>query len=189
MPPRTHILMANILRTAGLVAAGLAVVAVSFLVTFGGLTLWDQQEQIVQRVLLKNQQARLEITKSIPQDPAKARVSDGIALADGSISPKNPNSLIRIHIRAYVSSDVSGSAAIAIFRDGKEEPIKIITKPTSVRLEEMIALFDITGDIAPSVGLHFRIGSADQRPIFLNNNRSGPAVESVITILEIARST
>jgi hypothetical protein len=177
----------NLGRIAAIVLGGLAVLALSFVITLGLLHLWDRQEQVLQTLILKNSAHRVEISQEISSDSTKARVTDGIALVSGSIVPKDPASTIRIHIRTYAWSDRLGTAMLAVFRDGQEEAVQVFSKPLrSPRVDEMIALFEIPGGATP-IGLHVRIGAGDDRPIMLNGNPGGAGLESIVTIHEVKR--
>jgi|SRR5215203_183982 hypothetical protein len=171
------------------VLGGLAVLVAAFLITLGLLNLWDRQERIVQAIILKNGAHRLEVTRPVSSDPAKARVSDGVALADGSITPQDPNSIIRVHIRTYAWSDRFGTAVVALFRDGQEEPVQVFTKPLPApKVQEVIALSDMPANVASTLGLHVRVGPADERPVMINGSPGGTGFESIVTIHEIKRS-
>jgi hypothetical protein len=178
----------NWVRIALAVTGGVSISLAAFFITLGILTLWDRQDKILQSVIVKNSAHRIESKQPISSDPRKARVTEGIALADGSITPKDTSSIIRVHIRTYVWSDRGSTAAIAIFRDGQEEALQIFTKPLpSPVTQEVIAVLDLPASVAPTLGFHLRIGPADEGSIMINGKPSSPGIESTITIVEIER--
>jgi len=162
--------------------AGLAIVVLSFFATLGVLRIFDGRETIVQRVVVKNA-ARQEIRQILSHDLTHGRIADGVAFAQGTISPKYQDSKLRVHIRAYLSSDSMGTAVLAAFREGNDEPIKVITKSLTPKTEELISLFEIPRNSAPDVKLNIRLGAADERTIFMN--RANSTLESIVTIVEV----
>jgi hypothetical protein len=174
--------------TAKMVGA-LAVLLVSFVLTLWVMALWDRREQILQTVVLNFSNHRVPVMDPIPLEPAKARVKDGFGLASTSFVPKDPQSILRIHIRTYIQSERLTTAVIAVFREGSEEPIRTFTRtPSSPRMEEMIALFDIPAAGTTPIGLSLRIGPADSGSIMLNGTPGGAGVESLVIIQEVKRS-
>lgn len=176
----------NILGISAKLVGAIAVLLVSFVVTLWVLALWEKREQILQTVVLKYSNHRIPLTEPIPLDPAKARVKDGFELANTSFVPKESQSTIRIHIRTYIQSERLSTAVVAVFREGTEEPIRTFTRtPSSPRMEEMIALFDIPANGTAPIGLNFRIGPADSGSVMLNGTPGGAGVESLITLHEV----
>jgi hypothetical protein len=161
-------------------------VVASFLISLWLLGLWEGREQILQTIVVKNSTHRVAISHSMPSDPAKARAIDGYALAVTSLVPKEPHSLVRVHVRTYIQSERLSTAILAVFRDGTDEPIGTFTrKPSSARVEEMIALFDVPATGTAPVGLTFRIGPEDAGSMMLNGAPGGAGIESIITLREI----
>jgi hypothetical protein len=76
-----------------------------------------------------------------------------------------------------------GTAVLAAFREGNDEPIKVITKSLTPKTEELISLFEIPRNSTPDVKLNIRLGAADERTIFMN--RANSTLESIVTIVEV----
>ncbi len=178
------------------IIGGLGVVVVSFAITLRVLDYWESGStalpgapalpgtETLQTVRAQND-AVAPIGQELPADPAKAKNSQGVSFKGMTFVPKDGQSTVRIQVTVFASAAEPNVAVVAVFRDGQEPPVRLVTKPVSSNRREKIDFsIDLPANGTNPMALDFRIGPGQPGTVVFNGPQGMEPVESTITAIE-----
>ena len=132
--------------------------------------------------------ARLEngeagaVSAVLSEDPEKARPDQGAAFLGIAFIPKNRNSILQVRVKASAYASQENSAVFAVFVDGNDTPVKLVSKQVGRNWVPIDFSFDYPVRTTSPVAFVFRVGAGKPGTILLNDssrpsNFSNPSVE------------
>lgn len=126
------------------------------------------------------------VTRILPADPAKAQPTDGASFLGSPFIVRDGTSILNIQVTAEVFAEKPTEAVLAVFRDGKAPPIKLVRKEIAAqKTVRMEFAFDVPAGGAQAVHLDFRVGPARAGAITLNGPASANAATPTATRIAI----
>ena len=132
--------------------------------------------------------ARLEnsevksVSAVLSEDPENAREDQGAAFLGLSFIPKHRNSILHIRVKASVYAAQENTAVFAVFVNGIETPVKLVSKRVGSSWVPIDFSLDYPARTTSPVAISFRVGASNPGTILLNDpsrpsNFSNPSVE------------
>jgi hypothetical protein len=132
--------------------------------------------------------ARLEngeagaVSAVLSEDPENARPDQGSAFLGIAFIPKNRNSILHVRVKASAYASQENSAVFAVFVDGKDTPVKLVSQQVGRNWVPIDFSFDYPVRTPSPVAFVFRVGPGKPGTILLNDparpsNFSNPSVE------------
>jgi len=130
---------------------------------------------------LENREAR-RVSAVLSEDPENARPAEGAAFLGISFIPKSRNSVLHVRVKASVFASQENTAVFAVFVDGEQRPVKLVSKPVGSAWVPIDFSFDHPARTTSPVAFSFRVGAGRPGTIWLNDtsrpsNFQNPSVE------------
>jgi len=117
---------------------------------------WHQENNVV-----------ASLSKILPEDPARARVSDGVSFAGITYTPIEIDAKLHIEVSANAWAKEPNDLVVAVFRAGTATPIHLESKPIPAGTSVTVAfVFEIAAKKFAT--LNFRIGPGHAGTIVFN---------------------